>query len=154
MKAMQRRSDNILFSEIKYPPSRHFPVCKALAASLPPKAMREQTLVSHTALRMTAVFHPRKLSRPHIAGRTALIKTGLSPMAFGAGSDGNTICCLKTKCKAFRFHARCTSLGKGQGQNPGAPPAARYLPFAARDIQLGGTIEHPSTDADGNALDL
>lgn len=48
MKAVQRSLDNILFSEIKYPLSRYFPVCKAFTFSLPPNSSaRLDTGVSH-----------------------------------------------------------------------------------------------------------
>lgn len=58
--------DNILFGETQSPPEQpFFPVCKAQALSLPGPAVAEQA-----ALEVTLVFHPCKLSQPHITHRS------------------------------------------------------------------------------------
>lgn len=58
MKVMQRRLDNILFSEIKYPLSRYFPVCKAFASPFPQRALQEWTPFSH----LGRALHDSRLS--------------------------------------------------------------------------------------------
>lgn len=153
MKAMQRRLDNILFSEIKYPPSRHFPVCKALAASLPPKAGREQTLLSHRALRMTAVFHPPKAeTAPHRRADGADQNWPFSHGIWGRKRWQHYIL-PEDKMQGVQVSCSAHHWERGRGRTPEL--CQLPLPFPSLwDIQLGGTTKHPSTDADGKTLDL
>lgn len=97
-----------------------FPVCKALALSCPGPAMEEPTPCAPTARAGSDARLSSLQAEP--APQHTQIKTIPSPMAFGAGSQGNTRSCLKIKSQVFKFHTFCSgyfpALGKGHRHNP------------------------------------
>lgn len=99
------------------PLSSFFPACKALALSLPGPAMAEQSPGSDT--------HLSSLQAEPAPHHTQ-IKTIPAPMAFAAGSKGNTGSCFKTKSQVFKFHTFPFLWERGTDTTPGQKPSWWY----------------------------